>query len=412
MKKNSASTQKQNFLVQIIIIAGMFFVIGFALGINGLLIPFLKSAFQLSSTQSYLVIAAAYSAFVLFGYPSGLIIKKIGYKKSMVASFFFFAIGLYMFVPSAKNQSFLLFLLASFISGMGNTLLQAAVNPYITILGPQESAAKRICVMGISNKAAWAIAPIFLSIFLDLGNTRLSDIIIPFYFIAGTFIILGILSYFAPLPEVKAEGEDENDTSENTTSSYASGKTSIMQFPHLLLGVVALFLYMGVEAIALATIVDYANSYSLPNPQTFISYTVFFMVIGYLFGAFFIPKLVTQSFALKVCAWLGIISSLLIVFVPVNISIWFVAVLGLANSLMWPAIWPLAIADLGKFTKTGSSLLVMGIVGGAIIPLIFGLIKDIAGIQNAYWVCLPSYLFILYFALAGHKIRTEKLKIQ
>jgi len=405
MEKNTSSTQKQNFLVQILIIAVMFFVIGFALGINGLLIPFLKNAFQLSSAQSYLVLAAAYSAFVLFGYPSGLIIKKFGYKKSMVASFFFFAIGLFMFVPSAQHQSFLLFLLASFISGMGNTLLQAAVNPYITILGPQESAAKRICVMGISNKAAWAIAPIFLSIFLDLSNVRLSDIIIPFYFISGTFLVLGVLSYFAPLPEVKAEGEVESDSSESATSSYASNKTSIMQFPHLLIGVVTLFLYMGVEAIALATIVDYANSSSLPNPQVFTSYTVLFMVIGYLCGAFFIPKLITQNLALKICSWLGIISSLLIVFMPLNISIWFVAALGLANSLMWPAIWPLAIADLGKFTKTGSSLLVMGIVGGAVIPLIFGLIKDMAGMQNAYWVCLPSYLFILYFALAGHKIR-------
>ncbi|MEH0156166.1 glucose/galactose MFS transporter [Limibacter armeniacum] len=399
------TTQEKSFLLPITIIGVMFFVIGFALGINGYLIPFLKKALDLSSTQSYLVLAATFSAFIVFGYPSGLIIKKVGYKKGMMLSFFFFAIGLALFVPSARLESLPLFLLASFISGLGNTLLQASVNPYITILGPQESAAMRISIMGIINKAAWAIAPIFLSLFMNLESPSLESINFPFYLIIGIFVILGIFSNFAPLPEVKAAGEDEED-SETPASSYASSKTSIMQFPHLILGVVALFAYVGVETIALATIVDYADSVGLENPATYTTYTVIFMVVGYLVGVFFIPKVISQNLALNLCAWLGVVSSALVIFSPAATSIWFVAVLGLANSLMWPAIWPLAIADLGKFTKTGASLLVMGIVGGAVLPLVFGFVKDELGdIQSAYWVTVPAYLFILFYAIKGHKVR-------
>ena len=400
--ETATTAKKSNFVIPIIIIGVMFFVIGFALGINGYLIPFLKKALDLSSAESYLVLAATFSAFVVFGYPSGLIIKKVGYRKGMVLSFLFFAIGLALFIPSARYESLGLFLLASFISGMGNTLLQASVNPYITILGPQESAAMRISIMGILNKAAWAVAPIFLSLFLNLDAPSLQKMYFPFYLIVGIFLLLGIFIYFAPLPEVKAEGEDEEDT---PVSAYARSKTSIMQFPHLILGVIALFFYVGVETIALATIVDYADGIGLANPATYTTYTVIFMVIGYLFGVFFIPKVITQNTALKINSWLGVVASLAIVLVAGKYSIWFVALLGLANSLMWPAIWPLAIADLGRFTKTGASLLVMGIVGGAVLPLIFGGVKDIVGIQAAYWVCFPAYLFILFYALKGHKIR-------
>lgn len=405
MAAETATYSKRNhYVIPIIIIGVMFFVIGFALGINGYLIPFLKKALDLSSAESYLVLAATFSAFVVFGYPSGVIISKIGYRRGMMVSFFFFAVGLALFVPSARYESLGLFLLASFISGMGNTLLQASVNPYITILGPQESAAMRISIMGIINKAAWAVAPIFLSLFLNLDAPSLQKMYFPFYLIVGIFVLLGIAVYFAPLPEVKAEGEDESEE-ETPVSSYARTKTSILQFPHLILGVIALFFYVGVETIALATIVDYADSLGLGNPATYTTYTVIFMVIGYLFGVFFIPKVIKQNTALKINSWLGVAASLAIVLVSGNYSIWFVALLGLANSLMWPAIWPLAIADLGRFTKTGASLLVMGIVGGAILPLIFGGVKDIVGIQAAYWVCFPAYLFILFYALKGHKIR-------
>lgn len=401
--ENTNSSSK-GYLFPLVVIGVLFFMIGFALGINGLIIPFLRTALDLSTAESYLVLAATFSTFVIFGYPCGLIIKAIGYKKTMILSFLFFAIGLYLFIPSAENKSFAMFLLASFISGIGNTMLQAAVNPYITILGPMESAATRMSMMGIANKAAWAIAPIFLGVFLNLGDVQLNDIKLPFYFISGIFVLLGILVAFVPLPEVKAEGEDEND--EAAASSYAANKTSVWQFPHLLLGLVSLLFYVGVETLAMASIVDYATSLNLPDPQVYTSYTVIGMVIGYLVGVFFIPKYISQERAMFICAIIGLVSSLLIVLTPMHISIWFVAVLGLANSLMWPALWPLAMKDLGKFTKTGSSLLVMAIVGGAVFPLLFGWLADVFGnMQQAYWICFPAYLMIFYYALSGHKIR-------
>lgn len=401
--ENTNSSSK-GYLFPLVVIGVLFFMIGFALGINGLIIPFLRTALDLSTAESYLVLAATFSTFVIFGYPCGLIIKAIGYKKTMILSFLFFAIGLYLFIPSAENKSFAMFLLASFISGIGNTMLQAAVNPYITILGPMESAATRMSMMGIANKAAWAIAPIFLGVFLNLGDVQLNDIKLPFYFISGIFVLLGILVAFVPLPEVKAEGEDESD--EAAASSYAANKTSVWQFPHLLLGLVSLLFYVGVETLAMASIVDYATSLNLPDPQVYTSYTVIGMVIGYLVGVFFIPKYISQERAMFICAIIGLVSSLLIVLTPMNISIWFVAVLGLANSLMWPALWPLAMKDLGKFTKTGSSLLVMAIVGGAVFPLLFGWLADVFGnMQQAYWICFPAYLMIFYYALSGHKIR-------
>ena len=401
--QNTNSSSK-GYLFPLVVIGILFFMIGFALGINGLIIPFLRTALDLTTAESYLVLAATFSTFIIFGYPSGLVIKAIGYKKTMILSFLFFAVGLYLFIPSAENQSFAMFLLASFISGIGNTMLQAAVNPYITILGPLDSAATRMSMMGIANKAAWAIAPIFLGIFLNLGEVKLEDIKLPFYFISGIFVLLGILVAFVPLPEVKAEGEDEND--EAAASSYAANKTSIWQFPHLLLGLVSLLFYVGVETLAMASIVDYATSLNLPDPQVYTSYTVIGMVIGYLVGVFFIPKYISQERAMFICAIIGLISSLLIVLTPMNISIWFVAVLGLANSLMWPALWPMAMKDLGKFTKTGSSLLVMAIVGGAVFPLLFGWLADEFGnMQQAYWICFPAYLMIFYYALSGHKIR-------
>ena len=394
------------YLFPLIVVGVLFFMIGFALGINGLIVPFLRKALDISNARSYMVLAATFSTFVIFGYPSGLIIKKIGYKKSMVLSFAFFALGLYLFIPSARFQSFWLFILASFISGMGNTLLQAAVNPYITILGPMESAATRMSIMGIANKAAWAVAPIFLALFLDLNAVSLEDLFLPFRLVTGVFVLMGILICFVPLPEVKALGEDEKDNT--SVCSYAEGKTSIFQFPHLILGLITLLFYVGVETLAMASIVDYASSLGLSDPENYTGYTVLFMVIGYLAGVLLIPRFLSQNKAMYLCALIGISGSLGIVLAPANLSIGFVALLGLANSLIWPAIWPLAIADLGKFTKTGASLLVMAIVGGAVFPLLFGWLSDISGnLQQAYWICLPCYLMILYYGIAGYKIRTK-----
>ena len=401
MEKNQ--TSKKSYLLPLIIVGIMFFAIGFALGINSYLIPLLSKALNISSGQSYLVLAATFSAFLIFGYPASLVIGKIGYKNTMALSFLMFATGFYLFIPSARLGSLPLFLFASFISGMGNAFLQASVNPYITILGPIESAAKRMSIMGIANKLAWPIAPLFLSLVIskNVKDVQLTDINLPFYIIIGVFILLGVLAYFSPLPEVAAAGEE--DSTEDC--AYAADKKSIWEFPHLLLGGLTLFLYVGVETISLGTLVDYATSINLPNPGLYAWIAPVGMVIGYICGVIFIPKHLSQAKALLICAIVALIGSLMVVFVTESLSIWFISLMALGCSLMWPALWPLAIADLGRFTKAGSSLLVIAIVGGAVVPTIYGFLKDAYGAQQAYWVAVPCFLFILYYALSGHKIR-------
>ncbi|MEI6142069.1 MAG: glucose/galactose MFS transporter [Mariniphaga sp.] len=387
----------------------MFFAIGFALGINSFLIPVINSTLGVSSAQAYLVLAATFSTFIIFGYPASMTIKKIGYKQTMALSFMFFAVGFLLYVFSAKHNNFVLFLVASFMSGIGNTFLQASVNPYITILGPIESAARRMSIMGISNKLAWPIAPVFLAWVIGKNTTEISeisDLILPFYIIIGVFILLGVISLLAPLPEVKAVGEDDC-SSTSSECAYAAEKTSIWQFPHLILGVIALFLYVGAEVIALSTLVDYATNLKLPNAANYAWIPSVGMVVGYICGIITIPKFISQAKALRVCASIAIAGTICVVLSTAANSIWFISLIALGCSLMWPALWPLAMADLGKFTKAGASLLVMAIAGGAVVPLIFGFIKDIVGTQSAYWVCLPCFLFILYYGLIGYKIRTK-----
>ncbi|MGQ1889295.1 glucose/galactose MFS transporter [Thermophagus sp. OGC60D27] len=396
--------QGRHLMVALVILGAMFFAIGFALGINSYLIPLLKSRLSISSAESYLVLAATFSAFLIFGYPASFVIAKIGYKRTMGLSFLLFALGFYLYIPSGKMESLPLFLVASFISGMGNTFLQASVNPYVTILGPIESAARRMSIMGIMNKLAWPVAPFFLALVIGKSVETVSfpDTTLPFIIIIGLFVLLGVVSLISPLPEVKAVGEDEANVED---CPYAAKKTSIWQFPHLLLGILALFLYVGVETIALGTMVDYAESLNLVNPEFYAWISPVGMIIGYLVGIVFIPKYLSQSTALVASAIVAIGGSLLVVVTPPEISIFCVGIIALGCALMWPAIWPLAMTDLGKFTKQGGSLMVVAIVGGALFPIVYGFIKDLAGAQNAYWIAVPIFGYILYYALKGHKIR-------
>ncbi len=400
---NLHSTEKwKGFILPLMIIASMFSVLGFAVGINAFFVPFVKAAFQISTAGSYLVTTATFSAFVLFGIPSGKILQKAGYKRSMFFSFMLMALGMFLLIPSAKWVSFPIFLFALFVNGMGQTLLNAAVNPYVTILGPGQSAARRISIMGMCNKISFGLAPIVLAIFMDTVQVQLNDVIIPFYVITGILILLGVLAYFAPLPEVKASGEVETDLS----SDKAGSNTSLLQFPHLLLGALGIFLYVGAENIVLVSIIDYAIELGLPSPEKYTFYTSVGYILGYLSGIILIPRIVSQITAMKICSFLGLLSIVLATSLPGKVSVLFVAVLGLANSLIWPAIWPLALAGLGKLTKKGSSLLVMGIAGGGLLPPVIGLLKDhLSSYQQAYWMLFPVYLFFLFYAYKGYKIR-------
>lgn len=390
----------------LIYIGVMYFTVGFTLGVNSYLVPLLQSALHVSAGQSYLVLAANFAAFLLFAYPTSLLIRKIGYKRTMSLAFLCYAIGFVLFVPSASLRSLPLFLAASFVCGTANATLQSAINPYVTILGPIDSAARRMSIMGICNAFAWPTAPIVLAwvIGKPLGQVALTDISKPFLMIAAVSVALSLVMLKAPLEEIKAVGEDEESVAD---CPYAAGKTSIWQFPHLILGGLTLFLYVGVETVADATTVDYAASLGLPNPDRYAVLPSIGMVTGYVCGILLIPRRLSQNKALRICSFVAILGSLLVIFAPARLSIYCVMFISLGCSLMYPSIWPLAIVDLGRFTKTGSSVLVSGIVGGAVIPTLFGFMKDAWGNQNAYWICLPCFLAVMLYAFWGCKIRTR-----
>lgn len=399
-------TQKNNYLFPLAIIGLFFFSIGFALGINSYLMPVLKNAMHISGAASSLLLAATFIPFLLFGIPATHCIRLIGYKRTMALSFAIFAAAFALFILAAKQNSLTWFLIASFVSGAANAVLQASVNPYVTILGPLDSAARRISCMGISNKLAWPVTTLFITLVIGkgIGDTQLSDLYLPFTIIIAIFLLLGVIALLAPLPDVKAAGEDESDTT-TTSNSYADGKTSILQFPHLLLGCLALFLYVGVETISLATATGYAQSLGLEGDNYGFIPSVG-MIVGYVCGVIFIPRYLSQAAAMRICAIIALVGSIAVAVVPNPVfSVCCIFLMALGCSLMWPALWPLAMADLGKFTKAGSSLLTMAIAGGAVMPWVQGLVQDAFSYQTSYWVSVPCFLFILYYGLAGYKVR-------
>lgn len=396
------------------IIGILYFVIGFGVGISGFLTPFLKDALHLTVTQSYLVPVAVFSAFIVFGVPAGWVVSKAGYKNSIVLSLLIIGLGMILFVPSAGMKSFVTFLLALFIVGIGKTLLQASVNPYVTVVGPAEGTVMRMCLMGILNKLAWWLCPVFLGIFLDLNHVELNQMSIPFYLVTGILVLLGVFTYFSPLPEVKAPGENENVPDDQ--GGTAAEKQGIFRIPHLYLGVVALFFYIGVEVLPMASVIDFAKvvfGEGATSLEGFSKYVPIGMFIGYVFGVFMVPKVITHTRALGIFSVIGIISSLCVILLPGRIAIYCLAAIGFSNSIMWGAIWQLALAGLGNYTKKGASFLVMSLVGAAVFPFVFGYLIDVikttetpvAGdYQNAYWIFIPAYLFILYYGTFGYKI--------
>jgi len=416
-------TRTGGYVLSISIIGALFFIFGFVTWLNGILIPYLKIACELTNFQALFVAFAFYISYTVMALPSSWVLKKTGFKNGMMVGLLVIAVGTLLFVPAAKTRTYELFLLGLFVMGTGLAILQTASNPYITIVGPRETAARRISIMGICNKVAGTLAPLILAYFilsdgdafvanlakLD-GVARVaaldelaSRVINPYLVMTGVLILLAIMIRYSPLPEVESEPESEQDDA-------VAGKTNIFQFPHLILGVIALFFYVGAEVIAGDTIIRYgiAQGFPIDSAKVFTSLTLVAMIVGYVLGILLIPRVVSQRRALEISALLGILFSLVAIFSTPTISITAVALLGLANALVWPAIWPLAIHDLGRFIKTGSALLIMAIAGGAILPLLWGYLSDEIGSQNAYWILIPCYAIILLFANRWYKLRKWK----
>lgn len=402
----------KSYIIPLSLIGLFFFAIGFAFGINGFLTPVLKGSLtNISTFQANLLIVVNFIPFLIFSYPAALCIKAIGYKRTMAVSFILFAIAFGLFVPATSMQSIWFFLVACFISGIANTILQAAVNPYITILGPIESAAQRMSIMGICNKLAWPTTTVFMLLVIgktDVIDIQLGELYTPFYIIIGIFIVLAIIALLAPLPEVTAEGEDIDNEKANSNDvcSYAQGKTSIWQFPHLVFGAVVLFLYVGVETITLSTITDYTTSLGLTELPKWVLYiSSLGMCAGYIVGATMIPRFISQVLAMRICAVMALAGSIAICLLPGMWSVYCLFFMGLGCSLMWPALWPMAMADLGPFTKKGAALLTTAIAGGAAMPAVRAWVEGLSCYQTSYWVCVPCFLVIAWYGFFGYKVR-------
>lgn len=436
MKTVTVSTlTRKDTTISILIIGLMFFIFGFVSWVNSILIPYFKIACELTHFQSYLVAFAFYIAYFVMSVPSSYLLKRMGFKKGMMIGFFAMALGAFIFVPAALTRTYEVFLLGLFTIGIGLAILQTAANPYITILGPKERAAQRISIMGICNKGAGILAPIlFAAVILRPTDQALFDqlahmspieraheldelirrVIVPYSVLGIALIVIGLGIKYSPLPEINTEEENEELAVAN------SDKTNIFQFPYLILGAVAIFIHVGTQVIAIDTIINYAGSMDIPllEAKVFPSYTLFVTICGYLLGIICIPRFISQVNALRICTILGALLTLLIVFCKsdvvifghqTDISIWFVVLLGFGNSLIWAGIWPLALDGLGRFTKLGGSLLIMGLCGNAILPLAYGYFADAYSLRTAYWVLFPCYLYLIFYAIHGHQVKKWKL---
>jgi len=419
-EKSSVGSEKAKYVLSISIIGTLFFIFGFVTWLNGILIPYFKIACDLTNFQSLFVAFAFYISYTVMALPSSWVLKKTGFKKGMMIGLFVMAVGTLTFIPAAISRTYGMFLTGLFIMGAGLALLQTAANPYITIVGKRETAARRFSIMGICNKLAGAIAPLILAYFiLNDGDTFVANlktldaaartlaldglahrVIIPYLVMTTVLVLLGLMIRFSPLPDVEAEKEEESEGSTREVKS-------ISEFPHLVLGVLTLFFYVGAEVIAGDTIIRYGISLgiNISTAKVFTSYTLIAMVLGYTLGILLIPRVITQRIALVWSAILGLIFSFCILITSGKTSVFFVAILGFANAMVWPAIWPLVIHGLGKFIKTGSALLIMAIAGGAILPLLWGRLADTFSPHQAYGILIPCYIIIFFYAVWWYRLR-------
>lgn len=431
----AAAATRGQVLLPMLFIGLMFFILGFVTWLNGSLIPFLKLVCDLNNFQALWVTFAFYIAYTVMALPSAAILGRIGYKNGMSLGLAVMALGALLFIPAAQSRHYGVFLAALFTLASGMTLMQTAINPYIVCIGPRESAAMRISIMGLFNKGAGIIVPLVFSALVLSGVDQYSGaalaaldeagrealrvelsarLLRPYLVMAGALALFTAIIHFSALREpVLDEGRDEP----------ARVQRGVFQFPQVVLGALALFAYVGVEVIAGDTIGLYGQQLGVPNFAVLTSYTMGFMVLGYLLGVLCIPRLLSQRAALLLSALAGLACTAGVTLAsksstglslallgwagvpPVPDTVMFLALLGLANALVWPAIWPLALDGLGRYTASGSALLIMGIAGGALLPMGYGRLADTGQAQSAYWLLLPCYGFILFYALIGHRLR-------
>lgn len=412
------NSKRQSNITAFLIIGLLFFIFGFVTWLNGILIPFLKRACDLTDFQSYLVATAFFAAYFVMSLPSSLILNLLGTKKGMSVGLVVMAVGSLIFLPAASSRDFDLFLLGLFVQGTGLALLQTAANPYVSVLGPIESAAQRISIMGISNKLAGIIGNlIFGSILLkgtdeigkqidsenyagikaNLLDSLAGRIHLPYTIMAIVLLVVAIIIAKSSLSDIKEQAEE-------TGSIDKDNRTSILQYPQVFLGFLAIFFYVAAEVMAGDLISSYGKNlgFSTEDTKYFTSFGLIGLLLGYVVSIVLIPERIKQEKWLSICAILSLILAIASYFVSDKAAVFCLASLGFTNAVMWPAIFPLGIKNLGRFTNIGSAILVMGIVGGAVIPPLYGFLYEKANIgldfRSAFALLMTiCYAYIFWF---------------
>jgi len=424
-------TNKKN-IISLIILGILFFIFGLVSWVNSILIPYFKVACELTHTQSYFVALAFYIAYLVMSIPAARLIGYIGSKKGIIAGLWIMATGTLLFIPAAYTREYSIFLTGLFTIGTGLSILQTVANPYVIVLGPLESAAKRISIMGLCNKIAGILAPLlFAAVILKNTDNELFEVlrsetltvvekevildelirrvVIPYTVLSVFLFVFGLIVQFIKMPELNLSNNEQI-----STKDY-SKQRSILSYPYLVLGVFALFFHVAAQVISIDTIISYAESmgFTLQEAKVFPSLTLTCALGGYFLGILLIPRVASQLKMLRIAVCGGLLLSVCVLLIPGNIdvyghttslSIFFLCLMGVCNALIYAGIWPLAIHDLGKWTNLGSSLMVMALCGNAFMPVFYGLIADHYGLRLAYIVLVPCFLYMIFYAFYGYKL--------
>jgi len=412
---------KKQFILSMVMMCCLYFVFGLVSWVNSILVPYFKVSLELQSeVQGYLAQFAFYIAYLVMTIPASAFLSKVGYKKGAVAGLWILALGAILFTPAALSKNYTMFLVALFTMGSALAVLQTVANPFVTIIGPLDTTTKRMGFCGICNKGAGILAPIVFSALVIKPHEAsyqalrggilegaektaameelLGSVIVPYLVLAAFLIVFSIVFY-------KSGIKDINPAKENASKTSSDGRKSLLSYPYLVLGVLALFCHLGTQALSINTIIPFAESIGAGSTAIFPSLTLAFTLTGYFLGILLIPRILSQNTVFKISATLGLVISVLVLVLPPQYAIWFLVFMGLPNSVVYSSIWPLAIRDLGKWTNLGSAILVMALCGSAIFPLIKAAIVDSGvSLHMSYWILIPGFAFMVFYAFVGHKI--------
>jgi len=416
----SVPLTERRYVVPLILVTSLFFLWALGVNLNDILIPHLKKAFGLTDFQSSLIQSAFFGGYFLAALPAGWLMERVGYKKGILIGLIICAGGALLFIPASYLRVYGFFLLALFVMACGQSFLEVAANPYVTILGPPQSSERRLNTAQSFNAVGAVVTPFVGAAFILSGieNTKAqyaamspeqlqayrayeaSMVRLPYLVIAGIFLAVAALIYFSPLPEVAAAG---------TASGVAETEVKLRDlwaYPHLVKGVIAEFVYVGAQVGVASFVIRFAQHMISDTPEKRAAHYLQMHLIGFMLGRFAgsaIMRKVPAPRLLGIFAAGSLIALGVVMFGTGSVPVWAIVLVGFFHSIMFPTIFALSVKDLGPYTKLGSSLLVMAIIGGAIVPAVMGLISDASNIQRAFLVPLLCHAYVLYFAVSGYK---------